>query len=398
MIEKYQRPERRLINNIYCPTSEKTAEICLENSDFQQIDDEHKTCLEVPFDQYEDVVSSLTAQLPVAVVTNIVKQGAFTYTQVKNIAITGNIHHLKIATDGRIYFDEEQLGMSTAISFAQSKWNGADRETAIENAVFTGLSILGEVFAEDVIEHEIEQFNAAEHLELGGGIGDAVKLNGTKAVAKKIATKATQKAMYGSVVAKKAIIMLNANVVTGALVTGVMSTIDIARAIKGELSPAQLFKNIAKTAASVAGGIVGTIFGGGLGLTIPNVSTAVVSIIGGIVGLIIGSSLASKVTKKVLDVFIKDDSLYMLEIFNEQLAMSTEDYLLNEQELKQALHDFNTLHDMPDQLRNMYASDNRELFAKNLIESELLRIVKLRMYLHVPTNHEIYEVLEKMDL
>ena len=397
MTENYNRQHRRLIENVYCPTSTLTAMACIEYKQLINANDEKPILLEVPFDQYEEVVQRLTEQLaPTVDVKSIVKKGAFTYTQAQHIAESGNIHHLQLAEDGRIDFIDKRIGMSTAIAFAQSKWNGAERQIAVENAVYTGVSILGESFAEEVITYEIERIDAAEHIELVAGLGEAVKQNGVKAVAKKMAAKATNKAMFSSVLAKKAIMLLNGNIITGALVTGVMSTVDIAYAIKDELSPAQLFKNIAKTAASVAGGIAGTIVGGGIGFTIPNVSTAVISIIGGIIGLIIGSSLASKITKKILGLFIKDDAIHMLEIFNAQLAISTEDYLLNEKELQQALHDFNTLHDMPNELRDMYASEDREAFAKHLVESELSRIVKLRMYLHVPTNKEIYHILETL--
>lgn len=395
MNENNGRQDKHFIENVYCRESALTAQACLEDGEFKYRDDEQPIYLEVPFDQYEEVTVHLMEKLGMHVdVKGIVKQGAFTYIQVKHIVEAGNIHNLNIVEDGRIDFKDELIGISTALSFAQSKWNGAARHQAIENAMYTGLTIIGEPFAEEIIENEISGFDAAEHIDLGEGLEGALKKNGSKALVKKMATKVTKKAMYSSIVAKKTIMLLNANVITGALVTGVMSTVDIARAIKGELSSAQLFKNIAKTAASVAGGIAGTILGGGIGFSIPNVSTAVISIIGGIIGLIIGSSLATKVTKKILDLFIKDDSLHMLEIFKEQLEVSVEHYLLNKQELHQALNDFNVLHDMPDQLRSMYASEDRQGFAQRLIESELSRIVKLRMYLNVPTNKEIYDVLK----
>ena len=397
MTENYNRQHRRLIENVYCPTSALTAMACIEYKQLINANDEKPIRLEVPFDQYEEVIQRLTEQFdPTVDMKSIVKKGAFTYTQVQHIVESGNIHHLQLAEDGRIDFIDERIGMSTAIAFAQSKWNGAERQAAVENAVYTGVSILGKTFAEEVITYEIERIDGAEHIELYARLGDAVKQNGAKAVAKKMAAKATNKAMFSSILAKKTSMLLNANIITGALVTGVMSTADIVYAIKGKLSPAQLFKNIAKTAASVAGGIAGTIVGGGIGFTIPNVSTAVISIIGGIIGLIIGSSLASKITKKILDLFIKDDAINMLGIFTAQLAISTEDYLLNEKELQQALHDFNTLHNMPNELRDMYASEDCEAFAKHLVESELSRIVKLRMYLHVPTNKEMYHVLETL--
>ena len=99
--------------------------------------------------------------------------------------------------------------------------------------------------------------------------------------------------------------------------------------------------------------------------------------------------------KKVLDLMIKDDALKMLEIFNEQLAKLSEHYLLNGQELKQVLSDFNEIYNMPEELRNMYASEDRKAYANTIIENELNRIVRMRMYLQVPTNQELYETIER---
>jgi hypothetical protein len=381
------RKQRQVLHNVYYPTVEKTIAIC--EVALEQLQNEHINYLEVPFDQFDEVQAYFQHN-------NYIKKGAFTYLQVRHIAQAGNIHHLQMDEQGMITFDDEWIGMSTAISFAQSKWNGAERKDAVENAVLTGLAVIGEEFAEEVIEQQIQLVNIAEHIELDGGVAEAIKKNGAKVVVKKMAGGATKKAMYSSVAAKKAITLLNANVVTGAIVTGVMSSVDIVRTIKGEMSPAQLFKNVSKTAASVAGSIIGLIIGGGIGFSIPHVSTAVISLIGGIIGLILGSVITSKIVKKVLDLIIKDDAVKMLEIFNAQLAELTEHYLLNEQELHQVLHDFNEIYNMPEELRNMYAASDRESFAKELIEKELDRIVRMRMYLQVPTNQELYETLERI--
>lgn len=381
------KKHRQVLHNAYCPTVEKTIAIC--EGILDQLDKEQIRYLEVPFDQFDEVYAHFME-------SEVIKKGAFTYLQIRHIAQAGNIHHLQMDEQGMITFNEETIGMSTAISFAQSKWNGAIREDAVENAVITGLSVVGESFAEEVIEEQIQLVNIVEHIQLDEGIVGAIRQNGTKVAVKKMAGSATKKAMYSSIAAKKAITLLNANVVTGAIVTGVMSSVDVVRAIKGEMSPAQLFKNISKTAASVAGSIIGLIIGGGIGFTIPHVSTAVISLIGGIIGLILGSVVTKKVVKKVLDLIIKDDAVKMLEIFNAELAKLTEHYLLNEQELHQVLHDFNEIYNMPEELRNMYASDDQEAFAKNMIEKELDRIVRLRMYLQVPTNHELYEVIKRI--
>lgn len=282
---------RQIVHNVYCPNVNDAIAIC--EIELKQLDQEQSNYLEVPFEQYHEIHAYFNN-------SDIIKQGAFTYEQVRHILDAGNIHNLVIDERGCIDFKKEVIGMSTAISFAQSKWNGAERGTAVENAVLTGLTVIGEPFAEEIIEKQIDNLNIVDHIELDEGIASAVKKNGAKAVVKRMASTATKKAMYSSVIAKKAITLLNANVVTGAIVTGVMSSVDIVRTIKKQMSPAQLFKNISKTAASVAGSIIGLIVGGGIGLSIPNVSTTVISLIGGIIGLIVGSILTTTLVKKCL--------------------------------------------------------------------------------------------------
>lgn len=378
---------RQIVHNVYCPNINDAIAIC--ELELKQLDQEQSNYLEVPFEQYHEIHAHFNN-------SDIIKQGAFTYEQVRHILDAGNIHNLVIDERGCIDFKKEIIGMSTAISFAQSKWNGAERSTAVENAVLTGLTVIGEPFAEEIIEKQIDNLNIVDHIELDEGIASAVKKNGAKAVVKRMASTATKKAMYSSVIAKKAITLLNANVVTGAIVTGVMSSVDIIRAIKNQMSPAQLFKNISKTAASVAGSIIGLIVGGGIGLSIPNVSTTVISLIGGIIGLIIGSILTTTLVKKVLDLFIKDDAVKMLEIFNEELINLVEQYLLNEKELQLVLSDFNEMYNMQEEFRKMYATEDRVAYARTMIEKELNRIVRLRMYLQVPTNEELYEAIKRL--
>jgi hypothetical protein len=382
------------IVNCYLSTTHETAQSVV--STIEQYKNEQQLLIEVSFDQYDEVIEhiQLNTTALYATAQSCVKKGAFTYEQVKHIAEACCIHELHLEEDGRITLTSTVLSMSAMISFAQSKWNGADRQTAIKNAVYTGISIFGETFAEEVIMQQFEMRNNQLQYDVSAGLKGAIAKNGTKAVAKKMATKLTKKAMLSSAVAKKTIMLLNANVVTGALVTGVMSTVDVARAIKGQLSPQQLFKNVTKTAASVAGGIAGMLVFAGIGLKIPSVSTAVISLIGGVLGLILGSMIMTKITSKVLDLFIKDDAVKMLAIFNDVLLERAQSFILNEEELNEALKDFNTRYDMKTELRNMYAAPDRHVFAKDLIEHELARIVKQRMYLHVPKNEEVFEVLE----
>lgn len=86
----------------------------------------------------------------------------------------------------------------------------------------------------------------------------------------------------------------------------------------------------------------------------------------------------------------------MLEIFNEELVRLVEQYLLNEKELELVLSDFNEMYNMPEEFRNMYAAEDRVAYARDMIEKELNRIVRLRMYLQVPTNEELYGAIKRL--
>ena len=395
MEQKNEQTENQYhIVNCYLPTGHETARLVA--STMEQYHIEMLFLIEVSFDQYEEILEHIQINATPLYETalNCIKKGAFTYEQVKHIAEACCVHELHIEVNGQITLTSTVLSMSALISFAQSKWNGADRQTAIKNAVYTGISIFGETFAEDIILQMVSKENN-EQYELNVGLQEEIAKDGPKAFAKKIAKKLREKVMLSSTLAKKTIMFLNENVLTGALVTGVMSTVEATCAIKGQLSPQQLFKNITKTAASVAGGMIGMIVFAGVGFQIPSVSTAVISVIGGVLGLIFGSMIMSKITSKVLDFFIEDETVKMLTIFNDVLLERAHSFLLNEEELNEALNDFIARYNMKAELRSMYAAENREAYATKIIERELTRIVKQRMYLHVPTNLELYDALEQ---
>ena len=244
MEQKNEQTENQYhIVNCYLPTGHETARLVA--STMEQYHIEMLFLIEVSFDQYEEILEHIQINATPLYETalNCIKKGAFTYEQVKHIAEACCVHELHIEVNGQITLTSTVLSMSALISFAQSKWNGADRQTAIKNAVYTGISIFGETFAEDIILQMVSKEN---QYNLNVGLQEEIAKDGPKAFAKKIAKKLTEKAMLSSTLAKKTIILLNANVVTGALVTGVMSAVDVARAIEDQLSPQQLFKRFTK--------------------------------------------------------------------------------------------------------------------------------------------------------
>lgn len=382
----YCLQEGQLIHHIYCPTAEETIAVC--EAELAMLQGDKKIYVEVPFEQFERIFLYFDE-------LDSIKQGAFTYRQAWHIAKSGNIRHLMINEYDRVFFEKEAIGMSTALAFAQSKWNGASREEALENAVMTGLAVIGEAFIAELIAAFELCANENRKLQAEDGAADA-RRNRIKTIVNRVAEKAAKKVMYSSFIEKKTTAILHADIVTGALITGGMSGADITRIIKGQMSPAELFKSVPKSAASIVGSIIGLLIGGGIGLQIPDVSTAVISLIGGITGLVLGSMLAAKIVKRAVNFLMKDDTAKMLEVFNEQLAVAAEDFLLNEQELRQALSIFKERYDMLKELRAMHAAKDRKAYANSLIGDELIRIVRSRLYLQMPTNGELYQAIERL--
>lgn len=112
------------------------------------------------------------------------------------------------------------------------------------------------------------------------------------------------------------------------------------------------------------------------------------------IGFIIGSLLAFEIAKKISVFFIKEDIVETLHIFITELTIEAEIFLLNEQELSQAINDFNVVYNVDEERRNMYVAEDRVTYAKVLIENELCRILKMGMYSQIPTNEELYKVNE----
>jgi len=164
------------------------------------------------------------------------------------------------------------------------------------------------------------------------------------------------------------------------------------RMFNGRVSGAQVFKNVTTTAASVAGGtggwMGGAAAGAAIGSAIPIIGTAAGGIIGGILGSLAGGTAASAVVSSVLDSFIEDDAKEMLRKVEEVFGQLAENYLLTEKEAKSVIDEFQQ-RDMPDTLRDMYASDDSYDFARNILEPLIETQAKNRKMIKLPSEAEI---------
>lgn len=395
----------RLVNGVYiqtkyCSTGSKCVSEAFEDGAYRYWNNDGTPMqLEVPSDKYDDAVKAMEERIKKGQVKNvanpekakeIVRKGSYTYEQARNIARFGTIESITYDTVNGIKIAGSAMGISAAISFAVQLWNGKDWDVALKSACYDGLKVGGIAWVSSILTAQIGRTGIEQSLR--GTTDWIVQQMGYKASAWLANGLRSGSNIYGAAAANYVSKLLRGNIVTGVVTTIVLSSADFVRLFDGRVSGAQVFKNVTTTAAGVAGGtggwMGGAAAGAAIGSAIPIIGTAAGGIIGGILGSIAGGSAASTIASSVLDNFIEDDAKEMLCIVESVFGDLASDYLLNEQEAKIVIEKIQSL-DLPDLLRDMYASSNRRDFAKNKIEPMMEQIAKNRSRVKLPSNQQL---------
>lgn len=406
----------RLVNGIeiqtkYCASGSKCISECFENGEFRYYSSDGTPMkIEVPSDKYESAVQAMEERIrkgqikgvtDPAQAKQIVKKGAFTYQQVKNIAKFGTIESLVYDAANGIKLAGSAMGISVAVSFAIATWSGEEWDVALKKSVYTGLKVGGTAWLGSIIAAQLGRTGIEQSLR--SSTDWVVKKMGSKAAAW-LANNLSGKAIHGAAALNHVSKLLRGNVVTGVVATLFISSVDFVRMFQGKISGAQVFKNVATTGASVAGGtggwMGGAAAGAALGSFVPVIGTTVGGIIGGIAGALTGGVAAQKASKAVLDSFIEDDAKQMLKIVEREFGKVAVEYLLTEKEGNKAGEAFKNRYDIPDLLRDMYASSNRSGFARRKIKVIVEDIVSNRNVITLPSDEQIIlkagEVIEEL--
>lgn len=198
--------------------------------------------------------------------------------------------------------------------------------------------------------------------------------------------------IYGAAAMKSAAKMLRGNVITGIASFAILSIGDVGNIFQGRISGGQLFKNMATTASTVAGGgmgwTAGAAAGAAVGSMIPGIGTAIGGMVGGLLGAFGGGSIASGVSSAVLDEFIEDDAERMVRLIQDVFTELAEEYLTTQKEAER----------IADQLKNkltggllkdMYASDSRKGFARKLLVNYFEKEANNRDYIRLPSDEQM---------
>lgn len=381
------------IQSKYCATASRCVNECFENNGSGQFryygKDGKPMLIEVPADEYDDTLVLMKEKIQRGQIVgadkpeDVLIKGHFDYQQAANIAKSGTVESLTYDAVNGAVIATSSFGVSAALSFAVSIWGGEGLDVALKNAAACGIKVAGTTFVSCVLASQLSK--AGLNSMMVGGSEALVGALGSKAT-NVLAYISTQgKNIYGATAMRSAAKLLRNNAITAGVTIVVLSSVDMIDIFRGRISGAQLFKNIANTASSVAGGTAGYLGGAAIGTAIlPGIGT----IIGGLIGTIGAGMAANKATSSVLDSFIEDDADEMVWIIEKQYCRLATDYLLNQKEAEKVADALKNLLD-GSTLKEMYSCSDREEFAVNLLTPIIEDEVALRRVIHMPTNEQM---------
>ena len=194
--------------------------------------------------------------------------------------------------------------------------------------------------------------------------------------------------IYGAAASKNLAKLLRGNFITQVVTVLVLSSNDIFHYAQGKISGKQLFKEVTTLVSGlIGGGVVGVLL-------------APLGPVGVIIGSIIGTGLSSEAMRRLLNQFIEDDAVKLIEIVNNRFAILANEYLLSKSELDLAVEVLRGCL-VYNKLLEMYASEDRMRFADELIEKCIQSIIVWRTRVRIPRQiiltKGISRVLDKLE-
>lgn len=328
------------IQTKYCKTAKESVNAGFGKDGRYQYKDQ---VLEVPADQYEEAIKIMRQKISegkVEGVSNpndagkIVKKGAVTYRQAKNITKAGNIDSLIFDAKTQSITAVSAFGISFAINLGmlilfRSK-NKTDVKEAMQIAFLNGLqngtiTLASGILTSQVIRTQFgRDFAACIEWVSKNGVDYLYKTEAGKKLIHQIVKDLFNKNIYGAAAKgatkNAAIRFLRTNTITNISLMVVTSLPDTWHLISGHISGPQFFKNLFTTSGSIAGALGGGVLGARIGGSAAGPIGFATGIVG---GLALGWA-----SKKIADMIRKDDAELLLPLIQVAILKLSHDYMI----------------------------------------------------------------------
>lgn len=386
----------QLIQTKYCQNANASVNSGFKNGKYRYLDSNGNPMqLEVPSDQYDEAIRIMEEKIRKGQVpgcknpkdaSKIIRKGNITLKQAINIAKAGTVESLVFDAAHGAVIGLSAAGISSTIILARALWNGEDLDTALDIAMYSGIQAGGIAFVTSVVSSQITKTGVSNLLIKPSN--ELVKLLPSTVRKQLLAAIRDGAPIYGAAASKNLAKLLRGNFITQVVTVLVLSSNDIFHYTQGKISGKQLFKEVTTLVSGlIGGGVVGVLL-------------APLGPVGVIIGSIIGTGLSSEAMRRLLNQFIEDDAVKLIEIVNNRFAILANEYLLSKSELDLAVEVLRGCL-VYSKLLEMYASEDRIRFADELIEKCIQSIIVWRTRVRIPgqiiLTKGISRVLDKLE-
>lgn len=369
----------QLIQTKYCQNTNASVNSGFKNGKYRYLDSNGNPMqLEVPSDQYDEAIRIMEEKIRKGQVpgcknpkdaSKIIRKGNITLKQAINIAKAGTVESLIFDAVHGAVIGLSAAGISSTIILAKALWNGEDLDTAIDMAMYSGIQAGGITFVTSVVTSQVTKTGVSNLLIKPSN--ELVKLLPSTVRKQLLAAIRSGAPIYGAAASKNLAKLLRGNFITQVITVLVLSSNDIWHYAQGKISGKQLFKEVTTLVSGLIGGsVVGA-------LLVP------LGPVGIIIGGIIGTGLSSEAMRRLLNQFIEDDAVKLIEIVNSRLAILANDYLLSKSELDLVVEVLRGCL-IYSKLLEMYASKDKTIFADELIEDCITSVIIWRSSILIP--------------
>lgn len=369
----------QLIQTKYCQNANASVNSGFKNGKYRYLDSNGNPMqLEVPSDQYDEAIRIMEEKIRKGQVpgcknpkdaSKIIRKGNITLKQAINIAKAGTIESLVFDAAHGAVIGLSAAGISSTIILARALWNGEDLDTALDIAMYSGIQAGGIAFVTSVVSSQITKTGVSNLLIKPSN--ELVKLLPSTVRKQLLAAIREGAPIYGAAASKNLAKLLRGNFITQVVTVLVLSSNDIFHYAQGKISGKQLFKEVTTLVSGlIGGGVVGVLL-------------APLGPVGVIIGSIIGTGLSSEAMRRLLNQFIEDDAVKLIELVNRRLTILANDYLLSKCELDLVVEVLRGCL-VYSKLLEMYASEDRIRFADELIEKCITSVIIWRTNILIP--------------
>lgn len=369
----------QLIQTKYCQNANASVNSGFKNGKYRYLDSNGNPMqLEVPSDQYDEAIRIMEEKIRKGQVpgcknpkdaSKIIRKGNITLKQAINIAKAGTIESLVFDAVHGAVIGLSAAGISSTIVLARALWNGEDLDTALDIAMYSGIQAGGITFVTSVISSQITKTGVSNLLIEPSN--ELVKLLPSTVRKQLLAAIRDGAPIYGAAASKNLAKLLRGNFINQVVTVLVLSSNDIFHYAQGKISGKQLFKEVTTLVSGlIGGGVVGVLL-------------APLGPVGVIIGSIIGTGLSSEAMRRLLNQFIEDDAVKLIEIVNSRLTVLANEYLLSKCELDLVVEVLRGCL-VYSKLLEMYASKDRIIFADELVEKCITSVIIWRTNILIP--------------